>query len=85
MLSFSAQTQTARDHAAQRLLARATTVESVLGAEVEWDDAARALVRAFEAELGIQFERGEMSEKEISRADELVREKYGHPSWTERV
>ena len=75
----------ARRRAAERLLARATTVESVFGAEVTWDDAARALVRAFEAELGIQFERGELSAWESSRAEELVREKYDHPSWMERV
>jgi lipoyl(octanoyl) transferase len=77
--------ESARADAAARLLVRAATVESALGRAVAWDDAARAMIRAFETELGIQFERGELSKKEISRADELVREKYGHPSWTERV
>jgi lipoate-protein ligase A len=52
---------------------------------VDWETAASSFVRAFEAELGIRFERGELSKKEFSRADELVREKYAHPSWTERV
>ena len=75
----------ARQNAAERLLDRATTVESVLGQVVDWETAARSMVQAFEAELGIQFERGELSQKEISRADELVREKYDHPSWTERL
>ncbi len=77
--------ESAREAAATRLLARAATVESALGQIAAWDDAARAMVRAFEAELGIQFERGELSQKEISRADELVREKYGYAGWTERV
>ena len=77
--------ESARENAAERLLDRATTVESVLGVAPDWETAARSIVHAFEAELGITFERGELSPKEISRADELVREKYGHPSWTERV
>jgi lipoate-protein ligase A len=82
-LSFA--DESARADAATRLLARAATVESALRHAVAWDDAARAMVRAFEAELGIQFERGELSQKEISRADELVREKYGNQSWTGRL
>jgi len=50
----------------------------------DWETAAQAFVRGFEAELGIQFERGELSKSESQRADELVKEKYAHPSWTER-
>lgn len=85
--------ESARQNAKDRLLARATTistvlnagVESVLGVEIDWERAAQAFVRGFEAELGIQFERGEMSSSEIQRAEELVREKYAHASWTERL
>ncbi len=74
-----------RQHAAQRLLARATTVESVLGVETDWETAAQALVKGFEAQLGIHFQRGEMSRSESERAEELVKEKYAHPAWTERI
>jgi lipoate-protein ligase A len=76
--------EAARDHASQRLLARATTVESILGVEKDWETAAQAFVHGFEAQLGIHFERGELSQSESERADELVREKYAHPSWTEK-
>jgi lipoate-protein ligase A len=75
----------ARDAAMGRLLARATTVESVLGWEVAWENAAQAFIRAFEAQLGLTLEAGELSESELARAEELVREKYAHPSWTERI
>ena len=74
-----------RQTASRRLLARATTVESVLGRVVDWETAKQALVRAFEAELGITFEAGELTEFELARAEELVTEKYAHPSWTERI
>jgi lipoate-protein ligase A len=76
--------ESARQHAKERLLARATTVKSALGAETSWEGAAQAFVQGFEAELGIRFEKGELSKSEIQRADELVKEKYAHPSWTER-
>jgi lipoate-protein ligase A len=77
--------EAARAVATQRLLDRATTVESALGWVVDWETAALTIVRAFEAQLGIKFERGELSASESARADELVREKYDHPSWTERI
>ena len=74
-----------RAQAAQRLLTRAATVESALGYAVVWERAAQAFIHAFESQLGLCFEKGELSESELKRAEELVREKYAHPSWTERV
>lgn len=79
------ETESARQAAKDRLLARATTIESVLSMETSWENAAQAFVRGFEAELGIRFEIGEMSPSEIQRAEELVKEKYAHPSWTKRI
>ncbi len=77
--------ESARADASERLLARATTVESALGRAVDWELAAHAFVRAFQAQLGLCFEGGELSRSESARAEELVREKYAHPPWTERV
>ena len=73
-----------RENAAQRLLAHAATVESILGRQITWDQAAEFFVKGFEAQLGINFERGELSASELARADELVEEKYANPVWTER-
>jgi lipoyl(octanoyl) transferase len=75
----------AREDASRRLLARAATVESALGRAVSWETAAQAFIHAFEAQLGLSLERGALSESESKRADELVKEKYDHRSWTERV
>jgi len=77
--------ESARENASKRLLERATTVESALGQEISWEAATQAFVLAFEAKLGLIFERGELSKSESKRTEELVREKYDHPSWTERV
>ena len=77
--------ESAREDASKRLLSRAATVESALGHAVAWETATQAFIHAFEAQLGLSFERGELSESESKKADELVKEKYDHPAWTERV
>jgi len=51
---------------------------------VDWETAAQAFVRGFETQLGIKFERGELSQSESQRAAELVKEKYANRTWTEK-
>lgn len=75
----------ARAAAGERLLTRATTVASEAARAVTWDEAAVAFSSAFERVLGLRLERCPLSEAEMRRADELVRDRYGHPSWMERV
>jgi lipoate-protein ligase A len=77
--------ESAREGASKRLLTRAATVESALGRAVSWETAAQAFIHAFETQLGLTLQRGELSESESQRTEELVNEKYAHPSWTERV
>ena len=77
--------ESARAEAANRLLARATTVESALGRAPGWETAAQAFIHAFESHLGINLARGELSGSESNRTDELVKEKYDHTLWTSRV
>ena len=75
----------ARQSAANRLLERATTAESVLGEAVPWDVAARAFESAFAETLNLTLLRQEPSPAELARAEALVTEKYAHPSWNERI
>lgn len=77
--------EAARQQAAGRLLSRAATVETALGRNVTWDEAAKALVRAFHETLGVQLAPGELTPFERARADALVKEKYAHPDWIERI
>lgn len=76
--------EAARFDAGQHLLARATTAESVIGQVIPFETAAQAFGDAFSSQLGIRFERGELSDAELAHAEELVQKKYGHPDWTER-
>jgi lipoate-protein ligase A len=73
-----------RKRAAYRLLMRATTVETVLERKVSWDEAARATIIAFGSVLALDLQPGNLTPEEKTRAEELVRVKYGHPSWTEK-
>ena len=74
-----------RQTAAIRLLERAVTVEGVLGHQVAWDIAARAVSEAFQSTLDIEFSQQDLSKAEEARAQELVVEKYASSTWTNRV
>jgi lipoate-protein ligase A len=76
--------QTQQD-AAVRLLSHATTVESVLRFRISWDAAANALIEGFQSELDLELVQDELSEPEKIRAEQLMQEKYCHPSWLERI
>ncbi len=79
------ESETSRLRAAERLLQRATTTEMALQHLVTWDMAADAFVEAFSSTLNITFSSAGLTPPERSRADELVKEKYAHPSWIERI
>lgn len=80
--ALSFQDEAEREAARGRLLAHAVTVEGVLDRQVSWERAAQAFVAAFETRLEIDFEEGEISPQERTRAQAMVREKYAHPEWT---
>jgi lipoate-protein ligase A len=72
--------EAARTRAAERLLSRATTVESALARQVPWDEAARAFITAFTSELALDLQPGNLTTHEKKRTEELVQGKYEHPS-----
>lgn len=74
-----------RIEASQRLLSHATTVESILGYQLEWQSAADAFIEGFHTELELDFKRDELLARELARAEQLVEEKYSHPSWLQRT
>lgn len=74
-----------RTQATQRLKTRAITAEQSLGTQITWETAASTFVKAFQNALELEFIYDGLSEFERSRADELVDNKYNHPSWTNRI
>lgn len=77
--------EAARASAAQRLLARAASAETILGRPTGWQEAAQAFAAAFQTALGLSLTRGDLIRAELFDAERLIREKYAHTSWTERV
>ncbi len=71
--------EVSRTRAAERLLGRAITVETALGRNVTWDEAARAYISAFASVLELELQPGSLSVTETERAGELVRVKYEKP------
>jgi len=71
--------------AAKRLLERATTVEGILGYRISFEVAAQAFLNAFSQVLKIDFTFSELSTLEQDRAEQLMQEKYNHPSWNFRI
>jgi len=83
VLSFSSEGN--RQQAAERLHGRAGTVQEFLGSPVSWETAAEAFQGAFAQVLNLDLLPCELTSAELARAAELVRDKYNHPSWTERI
>lgn len=76
---------TAQADAKTRLLNHATTVERELGHAPDWKQASRAFQDAFRQVLNLDLQAGQLTEKETRRAEQLVLEKYDHPSWMNRI
>jgi lipoyl(octanoyl) transferase len=74
-----------RTDAAARLLLHATTVESVHGYKITWEEAVNAFIAGFQTELNLELVQDELSEAEIKRLELLMQEKYNHQTWLERI
>jgi lipoate-protein ligase A len=74
----------AEEKARERLMARATTIERELGCAPDWHTASQAFQQAFARVLNLELVPGELTEKESTRAAQLMQEKYAHSQWTQR-
>jgi lipoate-protein ligase A len=81
-LSFEDEEQ--RAAAGQRLLQRAATLESIIGYPPEMQAVEQAFIDAFQETLNVDLLLGELSSSEITRAEQLVAEKYSSLEWNAR-
>ncbi len=68
--------------AGERLLAHATTVETVLGYPGDWWITSQAFQKAFRSVLKVNLQSQSLTVEEGNRAMELYVEKYNNPEWT---
>jgi lipoate-protein ligase A len=76
--------EVARSRAAERLMKRATTVETALGRAVTWDEAAQAFRTAFSKVLALSLQDADLSPAEEKHAGKLVTSKYAHTNWNQK-
>lgn len=60
---------------------RVTCLKELLPASLGFGEVVSALASGFEKSLGIEFERSDLSEKELDQAKELARKKYASEDW----
>ncbi len=77
--------ETHRQRAADRIRQRATTAQLASGRIIDWDEASRAFIRAFEDALQVRLVHTDLSGSELMRADELVQEKYSTLQWNYHI
>ena len=77
--------QTSRLQAKDRILDRAATVESILGYQISWDTAAKAIIHGFQETFNINFVGSSLSPDELNQAETLIKEKYACRDWTKRI
>ncbi len=68
----------------QKLLARATTLEAVLGRPISFDEAAQAMAAGFAAELRLELIAGDLTAQEQEWTAQLRAEHFGNAAWTEQ-
>lgn len=73
-----------RQNGADRVRARAATVEEGLGHRVSFAEAQDAFIRGFGETLNIEFVEGELSAEENGAAERWLAERYAAPAWTKR-
>lgn len=74
-----------RSNAAERLLERAATVESLTGRAATWEWAAECCILGFQEALDITLQQDDLTGAETDRMAQLKAERFLNPSWTERV
>jgi len=74
-----------REQARYRLRLRAATIEEILERKIKWMEMASAIRSGFEEALNLQFFTDDLNEFELSRAQQLLKEKYANDQWTKRI
>jgi lipoate-protein ligase A len=83
VLAYS--TPAERERAAQTLLLKAATVESILGRIISWEEASSTFVTGFSEILNLELVVGGLSEWEQQQAEELSQNQFGGMDWTRQV
>jgi lipoate-protein ligase A len=73
-----------RDKLISDVKERVTSIKNVVLREVDFEEVCSALAKGFEISLNSELEQGELSETEISLANEIKRDRYSNLDWNNR-
>lgn len=68
-----------------RIRSRAVSLDAVVGHPVTWEEAADAVIAAFEGVLNLTLVESPLLPSERERMETLIAEKYGNEAWTQRL
>ncbi len=71
-----------REQARRDLLQRASTLESLLGKQISWNQLVGTMVRGFERAHDLSFSRLDLTQGELQRVGSLLESRYENPIWT---
>jgi lipoate-protein ligase A len=74
-----------KNQAAEQLLQKAATVETLLGKKVSWDEAAQAFKTGFQETLNVKFTESDLTTKEEEQAAMLEKTQFGSINWTRQI
>ena len=74
-----------RKQAMEQVSHHATTIKRVMGESPAWSEMAEHLTAGFEQTLQLNLSRLDPSQQEISRSHEILKKRYSHPDWTQRI
>ena len=74
-----------QEAAAQKVNARAATLQQAAGRLITWEEAAHALILAFSAQPDVEVEMTQPDADEIHQAEELAQAKYAGQAWNNRL
>lgn len=76
--------EASREAAKVQVRERATTLESVAGYTLTWDEAANAVISGFAQTFDIEFIPSTLSTYESHCVEQCAVEQYAHPNWTHK-
>lgn len=78
------ETSSEREQAKQQVRQRATTLDSVLGQQISWWDAAECLVNGFAETFALKFVDDKLTPDEETLVKTLIQDTYANTEWIEK-
>jgi len=73
-----------RDKMIKHVKERVTSINAILGKEVDFDKVCDALARGFKEEFNVELIKGELTDSELKLAENIAKERYKNRGWNHK-